>query len=151
MTRHHPEPNRPEQPLPYTPPFRSGNDWACQNYDGDVQPDTGAKGFGSRGLMTSVLMTPDGKTVGAEAAHGTVTRHYRLHQQGKATSTNPIASIFAWTRGLQFRGQFDGTPEVVKFAQALEKVCVDTVQAGYTSEALRAAWTNEADAAIARG
>ncbi|HEY9539815.1 MAG TPA: isocitrate/isopropylmalate family dehydrogenase, partial [Kiloniellaceae bacterium] len=110
--------------------WSGGYVWACKNYDGDVQSDTVAQGFGSLGLMTSVLMTPDGKTVEAEAAHGTVTRHYRLHQQGKATSTNPIASIFAWTRGLQFRGQFDGTPEVVKFAQALEKVCVDTVEAG---------------------
>jgi isocitrate dehydrogenase len=104
--------------------------WACKNYDGDVQSDTVAQGFGSLGLMTSVLLTPDGKTVEAEAAHGTVTRHYRLHQQGKETSTNPIASIFAWTRGLYYRGEFDGTPEVTKFAQALEKVCVDTVEAG---------------------
>ncbi|MGA0234134.1 MAG: NADP-dependent isocitrate dehydrogenase, partial [Alphaproteobacteria bacterium] len=93
--------------------------WACKNYDGDVQSDTVAQGFGSLGLMTSVLMTPDGKTVEAEAAHGTVTRHYRLHQQGKETSTNPIASIYAWTRGLYYRGQFDQTPEVVKFAEAL--------------------------------
>jgi isocitrate dehydrogenase len=104
--------------------------WACKNYDGDVQSDTVAQGFGSLGLMTSVLLTPDGKTVEAEAAHGTVTRHYRQHQQGKETSTNPIASIFAWTRGLYYRGEFDGTPEVTKFAQALEKVCVDTVEAG---------------------
>ncbi len=104
--------------------------WACKNYDGDVQSDTVAQGFGSLGLMTSVLLTPDGKTVEAEAAHGTVTRHYRLHQQGKETSTNPIASIFAWTRGLYYRGTFDGTPEVVRFAQALEKVCVETVEAG---------------------
>ncbi|MGE5768126.1 MAG: NADP-dependent isocitrate dehydrogenase, partial [Bacteroidota bacterium] len=100
--------------------WSGGYVWACKNYDGDVQSDTVAQGFGSLGLMTSVLMTPDGKTVEAEAAHGTVTRHYRLHQQGKPTSTNPIASIFAWTRGLQFRGEFDGTPEVVKFAQTLE-------------------------------
>ncbi len=104
--------------------------WACKNYDGDVQSDTVAQGFGSLGLMTSVLMTPDGQTVEAEAAHGTVTRHYRLHQQGKDTSTNPIASIFAWSRGLKFRGQFDETPEVVKFAETLEQVCIDTVQSG---------------------
>jgi isocitrate dehydrogenase len=104
--------------------------WACKNYDGDVQSDQVAQGFGSLGLMTSVLMTPDGKTVEAEAAHGTVTRHYRQHQQGKATSTNPIASIFAWTRGLMYRGKFDGTPDVVKFAETLEKVCIDTVQGG---------------------
>jgi isocitrate dehydrogenase len=104
--------------------------WACKNYDGDVQSDTVAQGFGSLGLMTSVLLTPDGKTVEAEAAHGTVTRHYRLHQQGKETSTNPIASIFAWTRGLYYRGEFDATPEVTRFAQTLEKVCVDTVEAG---------------------
>jgi isocitrate dehydrogenase len=104
--------------------------WACKNYDGDVQSDSVAQGFGSLGLMTSVLMTPDGKTIEAEAAHGTVTRHYRMHQQGKATSTNPIASIFAWTQGLQFRGKFDDTPDVVRFAETLEKVCVDTVQGG---------------------
>ena len=104
--------------------------WACKNYDGDVQSDTVAQGFGSLGLMTSVLMTPDGKTVEAEAAHGTVTRHYRLHQQGKPTSTNPIASIFAWTQGLSYRGKFDGTPDVTKFAETLEKVCVETVEAG---------------------
>jgi isocitrate dehydrogenase len=104
--------------------------WACKNYDGDVQSDTVAQGFGSLGLMTSVLMTPDGKTVEAEAAHGTVTRHYRLHQQGKETSTNPIASIFAWTRGLKFRGEFDGTPEVVKFAETLENVCIEAVESG---------------------
>jgi isocitrate dehydrogenase len=104
--------------------------WACKNYDGDVQSDTVAQGFGSLGLMTSVLMTPDGKTVEAEAAHGTVTRHYRQHQQGKETSTNPIASIFAWTRGLAYRAKFDETPEVLKFAETLEKVCVDTVEAG---------------------
>jgi isocitrate dehydrogenase len=104
--------------------------WACKNYDGDVQSDIVAQGFGSLGLMTSVLMTPDGKTVEAEAAHGTVTRHYRMHQQGKATSTNPIASIFAWTRGLMYRGKFDNTPEVVKFAEALERVCIETVESG---------------------
>ncbi len=104
--------------------------WACKNYDGDVQSDTLAQGFGSLGLMTSVLMTPDGKTIEAEAAHGTVTRHYRLHQKGEATSTNPIASIFAWTRGLYFRGTFDATPEVVGFAEALERVCVETVESG---------------------
>ncbi|MBB3955916.1 NADP-dependent isocitrate dehydrogenase [Novosphingobium sediminicola] len=104
--------------------------WACKNYDGDVQSDTVAQGFGSLGLMTSVLMSPDGKTVEAEAAHGTVTRHYRQHQQGKATSTNPIASIFAWTRGLIYRGRFDNTPEVVKFAQTLERVCIETVESG---------------------
>jgi isocitrate dehydrogenase len=104
--------------------------WACKNYDGDVQSDTVAQGFGSLGLMTSVLMTPDGKTVEAEAAHGTVTRHYREHQKGRPTSTNPIASIFAWTQGLHYRGTFDGTPDVVKFAEALEKVCVETVESG---------------------
>ena len=110
--------------------WEGGFVWACKNYDGDVQSDTVAQGFGSLGLMTSVLMTPDGKTVEAEAAHGTVTRHYRLHQQGKETSTNPIASIFAWTRGLQYRGEFDGTPDVVKFANTLEKVCVEAVESG---------------------
>ena len=104
--------------------------WACKNYDGDVQSDTVAQGYGSLGLMTSVLTTPDGKTVEAEAAHGTVTRHYRLHQQGKPTSTNPIASIYAWTRGLHYRGKIDGTADVVNFASALEKVCVDTVESG---------------------
>ncbi len=110
--------------------------WACKNYDGDVQSDTVAQGFGSLGLMTSVLMTPDGQTVEAEAAHGTVTRHYRLHQQGKETSTNPIASIFAWTRGLDYRGQFDGTPEVCRFAKTLEKVCVQTVESGFMTKDL---------------
>ena len=110
--------------------------WACKNYDGDVQSDTVAQGFGSLGLMTSVLMTPDGKTVEAEAAHGTVTRHYRLHQQGKETSTNPIASIFAWTRGLAYRGRFDDTPDVVAFAEALEKVCIDTVESGFMTKDL---------------
>ncbi|WP_425066236.1 NADP-dependent isocitrate dehydrogenase [Reyranella sp.] len=104
--------------------------WACKNYDGDVQSDTVAQGFGSLGLMTSVLLTPDGKTVEAEAAHGTVTRHYREHQQGKPTSTNPIASIFAWTQALKYRGTFDDTPDVVKFAEALEKVCVEAVESG---------------------
>jgi isocitrate dehydrogenase len=104
--------------------------WACKNYDGDVQSDTVAQGYGSLGLMTSVLMTPDGKTIEAEAAHGTVTRHYRLHQQGKPTSTNPIASIYAWTRGLAHRGQLDQTPDVVRFAETLERVCVDTVERG---------------------
>jgi isocitrate dehydrogenase len=104
--------------------------WACKNYDGDVQSDSVAQGFGSLGLMTSVLLTPDGKTVEAEAAHGTVTRHYRDHQKGKPTSTNPIASIFAWTQGLRYRGRFDDTPDVVRFADALEQVSVETVEAG---------------------
>jgi isocitrate dehydrogenase len=110
--------------------WEGGYVWACKNYDGDVQSDTVAQGFGSLGLMTSVLMTPDGLTVEAEAAHGTVTRHYRQHQQGKPTSTNPIASIFAWTQGLQHRGKLDGTPAVTAFAQALEAVCVETVESG---------------------
>ena len=110
--------------------WEGGYVWACKNYDGDVQSDTVAQGFGSLGLMTSVLMTPDGKTVEAEAAHGTVTRHYRQHQQGKPTSTNPIASIFAWTRGLDYRGRMDGTPEVSEFAQTLERVCIETVESG---------------------
>lgn len=110
--------------------WEGGYVWACKNYDGDVQSDTVAQGFGSLGLMTSVLMTPDGKTVEAEAAHGTVTRHYRQHQQGKPTSTNPIASIYAWTGGLKHRGKLDGTPEVIGFAEALEQVCVSTVEAG---------------------
>jgi len=104
--------------------------WACKNYDGDVQSDQVAQGFGSLGLMTSVLMTPDGKTIEAEAAHGTVTRHYRQHQQRKATSTNPIASIFAWTQGLVYRGKFDDTPDVTRFAETLEKVCIKTVESG---------------------
>ncbi|HEV7659156.1 MAG TPA: NADP-dependent isocitrate dehydrogenase [Allosphingosinicella sp.] len=104
--------------------------WACKNYDGDVQSDQVAQGFGSLGLMTSILMTPDARTVEAEAAHGTVTRHYRMHQQGKATSTNPIASIFAWTGGLKFRGKFDGTPEVTRFAETLERICIETVESG---------------------
>jgi isocitrate dehydrogenase len=104
--------------------------WACKNYDGDVQSDQVAQGFGSLGLMTSVLLSPDGKTVEAEAAHGTVTRHFRMHEKGKSTSTNPIASIFAWTGGLKFRGQFDGTPEVTQFAETLERVCIETVEQG---------------------
>jgi isocitrate dehydrogenase len=110
--------------------WEGGYVWACKNYDGDVQSDTVAQGFGSLGLMTSVLMTPDGKTVEAEAAHGTVTRHYRQHQQGKPTSTNPIASIFAWTRGLMHRGKLDNTPAVVEFAQTLEEVVINTVESG---------------------
>ncbi len=112
--------------------------WACKNYDGDVQSDTVAQGFGSLGLMTSVLMTPDGNTIEAEAAHGTVTRHYREHQKGKETSTNPIASIFAWTRGLSYRAKFDNTPDVKAFAELLEKVCVDTVEAGFMTKDLAA-------------
>ena len=104
--------------------------WAAKNYDGDVQSDSIAQGFGSLGLMTSVLLSPDAKTVEAEAAHGTVTRHYRQHQRGESTSTNPIASIFAWTRGLAYRGEFDATPEVIEFAQKLERVCVETVESG---------------------
>jgi isocitrate dehydrogenase len=110
--------------------WEGGYVWACKNYDGDVQSDTVAQGFGSLGLMTSVLMTPDGETVEAEAAHGTVTRHFRQHQQGKETSTNPIASIFAWTRGLAHRGRMDGTPDVTEFAETLERVCVQTVESG---------------------
>ena len=110
--------------------WEGGYVWACKNYDGDVQSDTVAQGFGSLGLMTSVLMTADGKTVEAEAAHGTVTRHYRMHQQDKPTSTNPIASIFAWTRGLAARGRMDGTPEVSEFAQTFERVCIETVESG---------------------
>ncbi|MGN6815432.1 MAG: NADP-dependent isocitrate dehydrogenase [Solirubrobacterales bacterium] len=110
--------------------WEGGYVWACKNYDGDVQSDTVAQGFGSLGLMTSVLMSADGKTVEAEAAHGTVTRHYRQHQQGKPTSTNPIASIFAWTRGLGARGRMDETPAVSQFAEALERVCVETVESG---------------------
>ena len=110
--------------------------WACKNYDGDVQSDQVAQGFGSLGLMTSVLMTPDGKTIEAEAAHGTVTRHYRMHQQGKATSTNPIASIFAWTGGLKYRGKFDDTPDVVRFAETLEQVCIETVESGQMTKDL---------------
>src|SRR3954470_17421022 len=110
--------------------WEGGYVWACKNYDGDVQSDTVAQGFGSLGLMTSVLMTPDGETVEAEAAHGTVTRHFRQHQQGKETSTNPIASIFAWTRGLHHRGRMDGTDDVIDFADTLERVCVETVESG---------------------
>ena len=110
--------------------------WACKNYDGDVQSDTVAQGFGSLGLMTSVLMTPDGKTIEAEAAHGTVTRHYRMHQKGEATSTNPIASIFAWTRGLSYRGKMDENKPLIDFASTLEKVCVDTVESGHMTKDL---------------
>ena len=116
--------------------WEGGYVWACKNYDGDVQSDIVAQGFGSLGLMTSVLMTPDGKTVEAEAAHGTVTRHYRQHQQGKPTSTNPIASIFAWTRGLAHRGKLDGTPAVTKFAETLERVCIETVEKGQMTKDL---------------
>ena len=110
--------------------WNGGFVWACKNYDGDVQSDTVAQGFGSLGLMTSVLITPDGKTMEAEAAHGTVTRHYRLHQKGEETSTNPIASIFAWTRGLSHRAALDDNAELARFAQALESVCVETVESG---------------------
>ena len=110
--------------------WSGGYIWACKNYDGDVQSDTVAQGFGSLGLMTSVLISPDGKTVEAEAAHGTVTRHYRMHQQGKETSTNPIASIFAWTQGLAHRGKLDGNNELIKFSKTLENVCVKTVESG---------------------
>jgi len=110
--------------------WEGGYVWACKNYDGDVQSDTVAQGFGSLGLMTSVLMSADGRTVEAEAAHGTVTRHYRMHEQGKPTSTNPIASIFAWTRGIDARGRMDGTPAVSEFARTLERVCVETVESG---------------------
>ena len=117
--------------------------WACKNYDGDVQSDTVAQGFGSLGLMTSVLMTPDGKTVEAEAAHGTVTRHYRQHQQGKPTSTNPIASIFAWTRGLSYRARFDNTPDVANFAETVEKVCIQTVERGQMTKDLALLISNE--------
>jgi len=141
--------------------------WACKNYDGDVQSDMVAQGYGSLGLMTSILMTPDGKTVEAEAAHGTVTRHYRMHQEGKATSTNPIASIFAWTGGLKHRGKLDGTPAVTKFAETLERVCVETVESGamtkdlalligpdqawMTTEKFFEAIRSNLDAAIAKG
>ncbi|MFC7534814.1 NADP-dependent isocitrate dehydrogenase [Actinoplanes sp. GCM10030250] len=116
--------------------WEGGYVWACKNYDGDVQSDTVAQGFGSLGLMTSVLMTPDGQTVEAEAAHGTVTRHYRQWQKGEKTSTNPIASIFAWTGGLKHRGKLDGTPEVTEFAQALERVCIETVEGGQMTKDL---------------
>ena len=116
--------------------WEGGFVWACKNYDGDVQSDTVAQGFGSLGLMTSVLTTPDGKTIEAEAAHGTVTRHYRQHQQGKQTSTNPIASIFAWTRALAYRAKFDDTPVVAKFAETVEKVCIATVEGGQMTKDL---------------
>jgi isocitrate dehydrogenase len=141
--------------------------WACKNYDGDVQSDMVAQGYGSLGLMTSILMTPDGRTVEAEAAHGTVTRHYRMHQEGKPTSTNPIASIFAWTGGLKHRGKLDGTPAVTSFAETLERVCVETVEQGamtkdlalligpdqawMTTEKFFEAIRSNLDAAIARG
>ncbi len=110
--------------------WQGGYVWACKNYDGDVQSDTVAQGFGSLGLMTSVLMTPDGRTVEAEAAHGTVTRHFREHEKGNPTSTNPIASIFAWTRGLAHRGRMDDTPAVAEFAETLERTCIETVESG---------------------
>ncbi|MCS5596410.1 MAG: NADP-dependent isocitrate dehydrogenase [Pseudomonadota bacterium] len=116
--------------------WNGGFVWACKNYDGDVQSDVVAQGFGSLGLMTSVLMTPDGKTVEAEAAHGTVTRHFRLHEQGKETSTNPIASIFAWTRGMKYRGKFDDNQPLIDFAERLEQVCIDTVEAGFMTKDL---------------
>ena len=117
--------------------------WACKNYDGDVQSDTVAQGFGSLGLMTSVLMTPDGNTIEAEAAHGTVTRHYRMHQEGKETSTNPIASIFAWTRGLFYRGKLDNNKDLMNFAQTIEKVCVDTVESGSMTKDLATLISNK--------
>ncbi|KPP56239.1 hypothetical protein Z043_126180 [Scleropages formosus] len=110
--------------------------WACKNYDGDVQSDILAQGFGSLGLMTSVLVCPDGKTIEAEAAHGTVTRHYREHQKGRPTSTNPIASIFAWTRGLEHRGKLDSNNDLIRFAQSLERVCVETVESGVMTKDL---------------
>ena len=116
--------------------WEGGFVWACKNYDGDVQSDTVAQGFGSLGLMMSVLLTPDGQTVAAEAAHGTMTRHYRQHQEGKETSTNPIASIFAWTQALSYRGKFDDTPEVTKFAETLEKVCIESVENGFMTKDL---------------
>jgi len=116
--------------------WSGGYVWACKNYDGDVQSDTVAQGFGSLGLMTSVLKSPDGKTVESEAAHGTVTRHYRMHQQGKETSTNPIASIFAWTRGLAHRGKLDNNNDLIKFATTLEKVCIETVEKGFMTKDL---------------
>jgi isocitrate dehydrogenase len=131
--------------------WNGGYVWACKNYDGDVQSDIVAQGFGSLGLMTSVLMSPDGKTVESEAAHGTVTRHYREHQKGRETSTNPIASIFAWTRGLAYRGRFDGTPDVTEFAETLEKVCIATVESGHMTKDLASlvgpgqAWMNTQD------
>jgi isocitrate dehydrogenase len=116
--------------------WSGGYVWACKNYDGDVESDIVAQGFGSLGLMTSVLMSPDGKTIESEAAHGTVTRHYREHQKGRETSTNPIASIFAWTRGLAYRGRFDNTPEVTQFAETLERVCIETVESGFMTKDL---------------
>jgi isocitrate dehydrogenase len=116
--------------------WNGGYVWACKNYDGDVESDIVAQGFGSLGLMTSVLMSPDGATVESEAAHGTVTRHYREHQKGRETSTNPIASIFAWTRGLAYRGRFDDTPDVTTFADTLERVCVETVESGFMTKDL---------------
>jgi isocitrate dehydrogenase len=116
--------------------WNGGYVWACKNYDGDVQSDTVAQGFGSLGLMTSVLLSPDGRTVESEAAHGTVTRHYRQHQKGQQTSTNPIASIFAWTRGLIYRGRFDNTPDVTGFAETLERVCIGTVESGFMTRDL---------------
>jgi isocitrate dehydrogenase len=131
--------------------WNGGYVWACKNYDGDVQSDIVAQGFGSLGLMTSVLMSPDGKTVESEAAHGTVTRHYREHQKGRETSTNPIASIFAWTRGLAYRGRFDNTPDVTAFADTLEKVCIETVESGFMTKDLASlvgsgqAWMNTQD------
>jgi isocitrate dehydrogenase len=131
--------------------WTGGYVWACKNYDGDVESDIVAQGFGSLGLMTSVLLSPDGHTVESEAAHGTVTRHYREHQKGRQTSTNPIASIFAWTRGLIYRGRFDGTPDVTAFAETLEKVCVETVEAGFMTKDLAlliskdAPWLNTQD------
>jgi len=124
--------------------WEGGYIWACKNYDGDVQSDTVAQGYGSLGLMTSVLMTPDGKTVEAEAAHGTVTRHYRDHQSGKATSTNPIASIFAWTQGLAHRAKLDNTPKVAEFAKTLEKVCIQTVESGKMTKDLALLISNDA-------
>ena len=119
--------------------------WACKNYDGDVQSDSVAQGFGSLGLMTSILMTPDGKTIESEAAHGTITRHYRNHQKGLPTSSNPIASIFAWTRGLHFRGKFDKNQDLINFASTLEKVCVDTVENGEMTKdlAILDKWSNQ--------
>jgi isocitrate dehydrogenase len=116
--------------------WQGGYVWACKNYDGDVESDIVAQGFGSLGLMTSVLLSPDGHTVESEAAHGTVTRHYREHQKGRETSTNPIASIFAWTRGLAYRGRFDNTPDVTAFADTLERVCVETVESGFMTKDL---------------
>jgi isocitrate dehydrogenase len=124
--------------------WEGGYVWACKNYDGDVQSDIVAQGFGSLGLMTSVLLSPDGSVVESEAAHGTVTRHYREHQKGRTTSTNPIASIFAWTRGLIYRGKFDGTPDVTAFAETLEKVCVETVEAGFMTKDLASLISKEA-------